>query len=488
VLDREMRYILVSERWLDDFRCPDRNIIGKCHYDVFPDIPERWKEVHRRCLAGATERSEEDYFPRADGAVDWTKWEIRPWYDDRGEIGGIVIFGENITTRKHAENALKESNERLAQADRRKNEFLAMLGHELRNPLAAIQLAVDTLCRRPDADAALQKVSDLLRRQTSQLVRMVDDLLEVSRVTSGKLRLKKERTYVMSVVSQAVETTRPLVESKELQLSVVMPPEQIALEGDPARLAQALVNVLSNAAKYTPTGGRISLSAVREAGHVVFRVKDTGIGIAPDMLDPIFELFVQSDRALDRAQGGLGLGLPLVRRIAEMHGGSVQALSDGLGKGSEFVIRIPAGSAERTKAPQAVPPPTPRPSHRRILLVDDNQDLAQAFAAVLKGSGHDVRIAYDGPSGLQAAEEFRPEVLFLDIGLPLLDGYEVARRLRRLPGLETITLIALSGYGEPEDRQQSKEAGFDLHLVKPTDLGRIEQVLATLPGPATAPR
>jgi two-component system CheB/CheR fusion protein len=212
------------------------------------------------------------------------------------------------------------------------------------------------------------------------------------------------------------------------------------------------------------------------------------MGIAPDMLEPIFELFVQSDRALDRAQGGLGLGLPLVRRIAEMHGGSVQALSEGLGKGSEFVIRIPVGSAERAKAPQAVPPPTPRSSHRRILLVDDNHDLADAFAAVLVGSGHDVRIAYDGPSGLRAAEEFRPDVLFLDIGLPLLDGYEVARRMRRLPGLETTTLIALSGYGEPEDRQQSKEAGFDLHLVKPADLGRIEQVLATLPAPVTASR
>src|SRR5262245_28881363 len=216
VLDRDMRYVLVSERWLDDFRLTERDIIGRCHYEVFPDIPERWKEVHRRCLRGAVERCEEDCFFRADGSVDWTRWEVRPWYDDKGEVGGIVIYAENITTRKSAEMALKESNARLAEADRRKNEFLAMLGHELRNPLAAIQLAVETLRRRRDSEPDLQRVSELLRRQTAQLVRMVDDLLEVSRVSSGKLTLQKERTYVMSAVNHAVETTRPLVESKHL--------------------------------------------------------------------------------------------------------------------------------------------------------------------------------------------------------------------------------------------------------------------------------
>jgi two-component system CheB/CheR fusion protein len=359
-----------------------------------------------------------------------------------------------------------------------------MLGHELRNPLAAIQVAVDRLLRRgAQADPELHRVSALLQRQTAQLIRMVDDLLEVARVSSGKMALKKERTYLLSVVNNAVETTRPIIESKDQRLSVVMPPEQIALEVDPARLAQALVNLLNNAAKYTPAGGNISLSAERTNGEVIFRVKDSGIGIAPEMVEPIFELFVQSDRALDRSQGGLGLGLPLVRKIVELHHGTVAAFSKGPGQGSEFVIRIPVGSGTKSQEaharPQAVAPAT----KRRVLVVDDNLDLVEGLIDALTDAGHEVRSAQDGPSAIETAREFKPEVVLLDIGLPLLDGYQVARRLRQLPGLENIRLIALSGYGGPKDQQLSAEAGFDLHLVKPAGLDRIEDLVA---GPAPA--
>jgi CheY-like chemotaxis protein len=252
------------------------------------------------------------------------------------------------------------------------------------------------------------------------------------------------------------------------------------LEADPVRLAQALVNLLTNAAKYTPPGGRISLSADQEKRQIVFRVKDTGIGMAPEMLKPIFELFVQANHSLDRSQGGLGLGLPIVRRIVEMHHGTVSAFSEGEGRGSEFVIRIPVGIAEPARASLAPPSRAGESPKRRILVVDDNRDIADGVASLLTRKGHDTCVAYDGQDAVTVAAEFRPEVMLLDIGLPLLSGYEVARRLRRLPGLEGIVLIALSGYGEPRDRQQSKEAGFDLHLVKPADLDRVEEVLASL--------
>jgi signal transduction histidine kinase len=380
--------------------------------------------------------------------------------------------------------SIRRSEEALRNANQRKDHFLAVLGHELRNPLAAIQMTAELLHPLADTEPLVAKTTGVIRRHTDQLASMLDELFEISRITSGKFVLHKQVVRLDSVVRQAVESIGPLLKSKEQQLEVQASPPQISLEADPVRLVQAIVNLLTNSAKYTPPGGRIALSASQEAGQIVFRVKDTGVGIAPEMLNSIFELFVQANDSLDRSQGGLGLGLPIVRRIVELHGGTVSADSRGPGEGSEFLIRIPVGNVEEEKAMLLSHPPLSR--RRRVLVVDDNRDFAHGLARGLSISGHDVREAYDGPAALKIAEDFQPEVAFVDIGLPLLDGFEVARQMRRIAGAADLSLIALTGYGESQDRERSKEAGFNLHLVKPVDLGRVKEVIASLPGPPTA--
>jgi CheY-like chemotaxis protein/two-component sensor histidine kinase len=326
----------------------------------------------------------------------------------------------------------------------------------------------------------------VIERQVQQLTRLVDELLEVSRITSGKIELKNERTDVAGVVSRAIETSRPLIEARKHELTVRVPAEPIELDADPIRLAQALTNLLNNAAKYTEPGGRISLSADLEGGEAVFRVRDTGIGIQAHLLDAIFEPFVQADRTLDRSQGGLGLGLPLVRALVQLHGGTVKARSEGLGKGSELEVRVPA--VTRTVAPARAESRAPEPvdaEKHRVLVVDDSRDIVEALAEVLTMRGHEVRTAYDGPTALDAVKGFQPDVVFLDIGMPGMDGFEVARRLRKLPGVEGAVLVALTGYGQERDRERSKEAGFDRYLVKPVDMTEIEEVLVSLaPRPA----
>jgi PAS domain S-box-containing protein len=394
-----------------------------------------------------------------------------------------IVYALDITKRKRAEAALKESNERLLEMDRRKDDFLAMLGHELRNPLTPISLSVALLRRHGPGRPESEKATSVIERQVQQLTRLVDELLEVSRITSGKIELKKERTDVASVVSRAVETSRPLIEARKHELTVRVPAEPIELDADPIRLAQALTNLLNNAAKYTEPGGRISISADLEGGEAVFRVRDTGIGIPAGLLDAIFEPFVQADRTLDRSQGGLGLGLPLVRSLVQMHGGTVRARSEGLGKGSELEVRVPAVTRIEARAratSRAAPGPVHAEKHR-VLVVDDSRDIVESLADVLTTNGHEVRTAYDGPAALDAVKEgFHPEVVFLDVGMPGMDGYEVARRLRKLPGVEGAVLVALTGYGQEQDRERSKEAGFDRHLVKPVDLTDIEGVLVSL--------
>jgi PAS domain S-box-containing protein len=392
-----------------------------------------------------------------------------------------IVYALDITERKRAEAALKNSNERLIEMDRRKDDFLAMLGHELRNPLTPISLSVALLRRtgagRPESD----KATSVIERQVQQLTRLVDELLEVSRITSGKIKLKKELTDVAGVVSRAIETSRPLIEERKHELTVRVPAEPIELDADPIRLAQALTNLLNNATKYTEPGGRIELSADLEGGEAVFRVRDTGIGIPARLLDAIFEPFVQADRTLDRSQGGLGLGLPLVRALVQLHGGTVRARSEGLGKGSEFEVRVPA--VTRTEAPALATAGEPEPVNsekHRVLVVDDSRDIVESLAEVLTMRGHEVRTAYDGPAALDAVNGFLPEVVFLDIGMPGMDGYEVARRLRKLPGAQAAVLVALTGYGQERDRERSKEAGFDRYLVKPVGLADIEGVLDSL--------
>ena len=476
MFDREMRYLLFSRRWLTDYHLGDQDLTGRSHYDVFPDMPDHWKEVYRLALAGDVETCAEDHFVRGDGREEWLQWEVHPWRDDRGEIGGIIIFSEVITERRQAQEALR-------QANRLKDEFLAMLAHELRNPLAPISNALHIM-KQPGADAAIRaQVRDMAERQVRHMARLLDDLLDVSRISRGKITLRPETVDVAAVASRTVEAQRPLAEERRHELTVSLPPEPVWMVADPTRLEQVLSNLLNNSVKYTDPGGHIRLTVQRSPGEVVIRVLDDGIGISPDMLPRVFDVFVQAERRLDRSQGGVGIGLTLVRRLVELHGGTVEAHSRGLGQGSEFVVRLPALDGERaappggTEAPHA---PTAALSSRRVLVVDDNEDAAESLAVLLRMQGQDVQVASNGPAALELAEAFRPQVVFLDIGMPGMDGYEVARRLRALPQLGDVVLIAQTGWGQEDDRRLSREAGFDEHLVKPTDPAALRSLLEAL--------
>ena len=374
----------------------------------------------------------------------------------------------------------------LREADRRKDEFLATLAHELRNPLAPIRNALQIL-KMPRVDAkTIERSRDMMERQVHHLVRLVDDLLDVSRVMRGKIELRREKVELATVVARAVETVQPLIDTQGHELSVRLPSESLPLDADPVRLAQVVGNLLTNAAKYTEPGGRIWLTAERDGHEAVLRIRDTGIGIAPDILPRIFELFVQVDHAATRSQGGLGIGLTLVKNLCEMHNGSVEARSAGLGQGSEFVVRLPLSfqSLRENPGPEsAVAPSPPLSSGHRLLVVDDNRDAADSLAMLLRLQGHEVRVAHSGPAALEMTKGYAPDVAFLDIGMPGMDGYEVARRLRQQPGLEKVVLAALTGWGQQEDRRRTAEAGFDHHLVKPPEPKAVEGVLAQLKHP-----
>jgi signal transduction histidine kinase len=394
-----------------------------------------------------------------------------------------------VTERARVELALKE-------ADRNKDEFLAMLAHELRNPLAPIHNAVQLMRRSPMKDAQIMWSRDVIGRQLAHLTRLVDDLLDVSRITRGKINLNKEVIELGALVARTVETVQPLMDERGHTLTVQVPAGIHAVLGDPTRLMQALGNVLSNAAKYTEPGGRIELTATRVAAEVEIQVRDNGIGIAADHLPTIFNLFTQLDQTSGLAQSGLGIGLALVQRLVEMHGGSVTAHSDGPGRGSEFVIRLPLfirDAIEPERRPHTSPAleqpmtnseDTAR-TQRRILVADDNNDALESLATLLQLSGHEVYTAANGAVALEFAEQHRPEVALLDIGMPKLDGYEVARRIRAQPWGQAITLVALTGWGQDSDRRRSQEAGFDSHLVKPLDLDKLTDLLEALPSTAS---
>jgi signal transduction histidine kinase len=407
-----------------------------------------------------------------------------------------------IAERVRAEQALKE-------ADRHKDEFLAMLAHELRNPLAPIHNAVELMRMKPLPDPQLNWARDVIARQLTSLTRLVDDLLDVSRITRGKINLTREVVEFEGLISRAVETVQPLLNEHNHELTLELPEPGVKIFGDPTRLTQAIANVLGNAAKYTDAGGRISVSAAVKQSDVEIRIRDNGIGIRQEMLPHIFELFTQLDRTDGRAQAGLGIGLALVRQLVQMHGGSVSAVSEGPGKGSEFVIRLPvlrkeevsacasasagpSGSAPRGNdgVASAVAPLVAAGAARmirRILVADDNNDALESLATLLQLNGHEVYTATNGGTALQSAERHRPEVCLLDIGMPMLDGYEVAKRIREQPWGQRITLVALTGWGQDADRRRSREAGFDSHLVKPLDLEMLTDLLARLPtGPAPA--
>ena len=399
-----------------------------------------------------------------------------------------------VAERARAERALKE-------ADRHKDEFLATLAHELRNPLAPIRNAVQLMRQRPLADPQLVWARDLIARQLSHLTRLVDDLLDVSRITRGKINLARVPVEVSELVARAVETVEPLIQERGHALVVSEAAEPLRVSGDPLRLTQALANVLSNAAKYTERGGTITLTAMREGDNVAIRVKDTGIGIPAELQPMIFDMFTQLNRTSGRPQSGLGIGLALVRRLLEMHGGTVAAFSEGKDRGSEFVITLPlmprelarvraasgdtgsceCGDSGDTGDPRNMTSPGQDQTRRRILVADDNSDALESLAMLLELGGHEVYTASNGVLALESAERHQPDVALLDIGMPKLDGYEVARRIRSQPWGRSITLVALTGWGQESDRRRSGEAGFDSHLVKPLDLEQLSRLLAELP-------
>jgi CheY-like chemotaxis protein/nitrogen-specific signal transduction histidine kinase len=387
--------------------------------------------------------------------------------------GGIGVYFQDVSARKRAERELQRANDELRQSARRKDEFLATLAHELRNPLAPISNSLEILKLQAPADQPLQAALEIMGRQLRHLVRLIDDLLEVSRITSGKLELRRERVALATVVEQALETSRPHLRGHEF--SVSLPAQPVWLDADPVRLAQVLANLLNNACKYTPPGGRIRLGAERGDASVTLRVRDTGIGIEAAQLPHVFEMFSQAAPAAGGYEG-LGIGLALARALVEMHGGTICAASDGPGAGSEFVVTLPAfdegpaAGRERTGGPRA--------PQRRILVVDDNEDSTASLAALLRAEGHVVESAADGERAIEAAAAFRPEVVLLDLGLPGMSGLDACRAIRAQPGGAGILIAALTGWGQEEDRRKSSEAGFDAHLVKPVPLAALVALLA----------
>ena len=368
-------------------------------------------------------------------------------------------------------------------ANRAKDVFLAMLSHELRNPLAAIASAITVIRMQEVSNPRTISALDVVDRQSKHLSRLVDDLLDVSRINSGKIALQKECVEMTVAISRAAEAVRPLIAARGHTFDIVLPDDAVWVDGDITRLAQIFSNILNNAAKYTPEDGRIRLSLEKVRGYAVVRVRDTGFGIPAAMLPRVFEPFTQGDQKMERSNGGLGLGLTLARRLVELHGGRIEAKSDGPGRGSEFIVSLPLSAAQPAIARargHATEQLRPRADVRRVLLVDDNVEYAESTAELLRVRGNDVRIAHDGPTAVAIASEYRPQVALLDIGLPGMNGYEVAKRLRSLSSIGRISLVAISGYGQDDDRRRSREAGFDDHLVKPVPFDVLEQRLAKL--------
>ncbi len=457
-------------------------IFGREFFILF--TPEdRQRGVPQQELKTAAEKgraSDDRWHMRKDGTYFFASGITTALRDAQGTLQGFVKIMRDRTDRKRLEEELQSRAEALARADREKDEFLAVLAHELRNPLAPVFYALRLLDEKPLEDPQRWYLRRIVDRQMRRLARLIDDLLDISRIRTGKVELRKERVELSNAVTHAVDIVRPLCEDRGIALTVSLPPEPVWMKADPTRLEQVLSNLLSNAVKFTEDKGSISIAAERESREIVVRVKDTGVGIAPDLLPRIFDLFTQGDRTLDRSRDGLGIGLTLSQKLVELHGGTIAAHSEGAGTGSEFVVRLPIlletapPDAEAARVAGAA-------SHSlRILVVDDSEDTAETMGTLLEMSGHTVQVAHSGPAALEAAATFQPDVVLLDIGLPGLDGYQVAERLREDPSMRGVTLIAASGYGQEEDRRRSMEAGIDRHLVKPVDLRELQDLLAAV--------
>lgn len=478
------------------------------HYDLYRadgKTPMQKEEIPLfRALSGERVRDVEMVIAPKNGEPHTLCASGQSFYDGAGTHLGAVVSMYDITKRRHAEAALQEAhdelerrvaqrtaeldeaNRALQEADRRKDEFLATLAHELRNPLAPMRNGLQVM-RLAGADAdTMERTRAMMERQLTQIIRLVDDLLDVDRISRGTFALRIERSNLNDIVNQALETCGPPIEQHQHRLTASLPPIPILIDADPARLAQALCNLLTNAAKYTPPGGDIWLNVHRVGAHAVISVKDSGVGISADMLDNVFEMFTQVDRSLQTSQAGLGIGLTVVRRLIEMHGGTVEAKSEGLGKGSEFIVKLPAAVVQAEDLDRIDPAQAANGAGRRVLIADDNEDAATSLAMLLNMSGHEARTAPDGLEALTIGAAFAPEVILLDIGMPKLNGYDTARRIREQPWGVRIVLVALTGRAQDEDRRRSHEAGFDFHLVKPVDPAALEKLLAVTPAAAEA--
>lgn len=442
---------------------PARALLDAMYPGEKPTLPNALVEAVGRILAG----SEGHEVEIAGPSGSFFSFTLSP----SSVEGWVNLYGRDVTKRRRMEDALRES-------DRRKDEFLATLAHELRNPLAPLRSGLQVLRRVGGAGPDAERMQAMMERQVDHLVRLVDDILEASRISRGKIELRKEPVELAAVIRQAVETSQPLIDAGRHELRLVLPAEPLLIDADPVRLAQVFANLVNNAAKYTDSGGRIRIEAERRGGEVAVSVSDSGRGIPADMLPRVFDLFAQIDRDLGRSQGGLGIGLALVRSLVEMHGGRVEARSDGPGQGSEFVVHLPliATPAAIVAEPEA----PPACAALRILLVDDNRDAADSLGMLLETLGAEVKVVYDGPAGLEALDAFKPRAVLLDLGMPGMDGYETARLLRLSPSGRETTLIALTGWGQDEDQRRTRQAGFDHHLVKPVDIAELQAVLSSL--------
>jgi PAS domain S-box-containing protein len=453
------------------FGWPESEILGQ-NAGVLFTPEERAVGIPEQELATALRNGraeDERWHERKDGSRFFASGIVTPVYDDDGTHTGFTKVARDITQRKQAEDALRD-------ADRRKDEFLAMLAHELRNPLAAVGNAV-TVLKLSNAEENINFAKDVIERQVKQLTHLIDDLLDVSRITTGKIRLRREFFDAAPILDQAIESARPLINERKHELILSVDRGNLPLRADPTRVEQIVLNLLTNAAKYTEAGGRIWLTTTNDGEHVMITVRDNGIGIPPEKLPEIFQLFAQGEQSIARSEGGLGIGLTIVQKLAEMHGGRVSAESEGVGKGSAFTVWLPVARRASVTASKSGAAPFEMRKDARILVVEDNVDTACGLARLLALLGNDVQLADDGPSAIAIAQTFRPELVLLDIGLPGMDGYQVASLLREEDCCKDAVIIAVSGYGQEEDRRRSQAAGFDHHLVKPVDLGSLMSLI-----------